>query len=88
MSENENENFIEIEHDFEDKFCLLKAQITLEEFVQLTILKDIIEEELDSEHKQLLKDIYKEEKDRFHRSKAELDQCMYVNGNSTPGRTV
>lgn len=71
----------DIEREFEDKYCLMQAQITLEEFVQLKILHDIIDEENDENQKQVLKEIYKEEKEVFLKSKAKLDQCLYVNGN-------
>lgn len=82
---NGNHLILEAERDFEDKFCLLKAQRALEEFVQLKILAEIIDEETNLEQKQVLQDVYKEEKEEFYKSKADLDQCLYVNGSLPRG---
>jgi len=80
------EDLKEMEHEFEDKYCLISAQRTLEEFVQLKILADIIVEESDAEQKEVLKDIYKEEKEEFLQAKAKLDQCLIINGGNPNGR--
>lgn len=76
--EKTNTNMI---NDFEDRFCLLKAERALEEFVQVKIISDLVKEETDPGQKELLTDLLKEEKEEFLKSKAELDECMFVNGS-------
>ncbi|MFH1778021.1 MAG: hypothetical protein ABH952_10745 [Candidatus Omnitrophota bacterium] len=73
---------MDIKKEFEDEYCVLKAEIALEQFVQVKIINDIIKEETDPEQKALLQELLKEEKEEFTRAKAQLDECMIVNSNS------
>ena len=70
--------------DFEDKYCILQAQIVLEQFVQAKMIKEIMEEETDPEQKQLLKTVLEEEKAEYKKAKAKLDECLIINGNDNP----
>lgn len=84
----ENKNNIDLLHEEEDKFCVLKAEIALEQFVQVKILQEIIKEETDPEQKQILEDFLKEEKEEYRKAKASLDECMLINGNPNSDKMV
>lgn len=78
MDNNNDNNRYMLEND---EYCILEAQILLDQYIQAKIIADIIKEETDEEQKEALKIIYQEEKQEFLNAKAVLDKCMFLNGN-------
>lgn len=68
-------------NEFDDEYCVLSAQVALDQYIQAKIIADIIKEETDIEQKEVLKEIYNEEKEEFLKAKARVDKCMFLNGS-------
>jgi len=71
----------ELKDEISDEFCVLKAEIALEQFIQVKVLNEILSQETDAEQKKILTEFIQEEKDEFTKAKACLDQCMLLNSN-------
>ena len=71
----------DLKDELPDEYCILKAEIALEQFIQVKVLNEILSQETDPEQKKILIEFIQEEKDEFTRAKASLDQCMILNSN-------